>query len=458
LALSFWIISQLKTFEEKMAKEKETKTPKPTTKKHEARLARERRQKKMMTWIVGSILVIVVLLIGFGILYDTVIKANRPVAQVGNTRITSKQFTKRVEYERLSYVDTFTSYAASGYASFFQSYLLQMQDALDNYIQFGSDVLDKMINEAVVAAKAEELGITVTDEDIDKELERGFGFFPNGTPTPTATVEFTFRPTSTLSAEQLAIITITPTPSPEPTETPEPTLTPEATLEITATAEATPTETMVPTATSIPPTPTAYTREGFETLYQSMLDNINAQFEYSNADFREYVRALLLNQKVFDYVTKDVSREQDMVWARHILVGTEEEAQAVLDRLAAGEDFGTIAAEVSTDTSNSANGGDLGWFTRGQMVPEFEDAAFSMQIGEISDPIATDYGYHIIQVLGHEMRQLTDDQLDTYKNQVYAKFIEDAKAEMTVKKFDTWVEAIPSSPSIPAEYRITGTQ
>ena len=438
-----------------MAKEKEINVPKPASKKHEARLARERRQKKLVTGIVIGVLVVVVLLIGFGLLYDTVIKANRAVAQVGDTKITAEQFEKRVQYERLSYVDTFSSYSASGYASFFQSYLLEMQNALDNYIQFGSDVLDRMINEAVVAAKAEELGITVSEEEIDKELERGFGFFPDGTPIPSPTVEFTFRPTSTLSAQQLAIVTITPTPSPIPTETLEPTATAESTTEATATTEPTVEATVEPTATSIPPTATPYTREGFESLYDQMLSNINAQFDYTEADFREYVRALLLNQKVFDYVTKDITREQDMVWARHILVATEEEANAVLDRLNAGEDFGVIAAEVSIDTSNSATGGDLGWFTKGQMVVEFETVAFSLEIGEISEPVATEFGYHIIQVLGHETRELTDEQLDNFKNVAYAKFIEEAKAEMTIKKFDIWAEIVPSSPSIPVEYRIT---
>ena len=441
-----------------MAKDKETNVPKPASRKHEARLARERRQKKIMMGIVGGILAVVVLLVGFGLLNDLVIKPNRPVAQVGSTKISMEQYEKRVQYERLSYVDTFTSYAASGYAQFFQSYLLEMQNALDNYIQFGSDVLDKMINEAVIEAKAEELGITVTEEDIDKELERGFGFFPDGTPTPAATVDFAPKPTSTLSAQQLAVITITPTPSPIPTETQEPTPTTDPAAEATATPEPTVMATAEPTATSIPPTATPYTREGFESLYETMMDNINVQFDYTDTDFREYVRALLLNQKVFDYVTKDITREQDMVWARHILVASEEEATYVLDRLNAGEDFGIIAAEVSTDTSNSASGGDLGWFTKGQMVEEFESVAFALEIGEISEPVATDFGYHIIQVLGHEPRELTDEQLDTFKNQVYAKFIEDAKAEMTVKKYDVWAEIVPSTPSIPAEYRLSGAQ
>jgi parvulin-like peptidyl-prolyl isomerase len=443
-----------------MAKENTENKPKPTTKKHEARLAREKRQKRLVTGIVGGVLVVVIVLVAYGILYNEVFKKNQAVAKVGNTKITVEQFVKRVQYERLSYVESFTQYAASGYASLFQSYLLEMQNTLDNYVQFGSDVLDKMIDEAVLSAKAKELGITITDEEIEKELERGFGFFPNGTPTPTATVEVVYLPTSTLSAEQLAIVTITPTPSPEPTETPEPTATTGPTDAVTETpaADLTATATIEPTATEIPPTPTPYTREGFESLYKTMLTNISSQFPYTEADFREYVTALLLNQKMYDYVTKDIPRDQEMVWARHILVATEEEAKTVLNRLNAGEDFAAVAAEVSTDTSNSKSGGDLGWFTRGQMVPAFEDAAFSLEIGQLSDPIQTDYGYHIIQVLGREVRTLTDEQLDTVKSYYFRKFIDDAKAEMTIKKYDIWAENVPSTPAIPEQYRITGQQ
>ena len=437
-----------------MAKENDINKPKPASKKHEARLARENRQKKIMIAIVTGVLAVVVLLVGYGILYNQVIKQNRPVAQVGSTKISVDQFEKRVQYERLSTVDSFSNYAASGYAQLFQSYLLEMQNSLDNYIQFGSDVLDKMINEAVIAAKAKELGITVSEEEIDKELERGFGFFPEGTPTPEATVEFTFKPTSTLSAQQLAIITITPTPSPEPTFTPEPTATGNPTEEPTATPDVAATATSVPTATQIPPTATPYTREGFNSLYKTMLTNINQQFNYTDADFRDYVRALLLNQKVFDHVTKDITRDQDMVWARHILVETEEEALAVRETLLDSGDWTTVAAESSIDTGSASIGGDLGWFTKNQMVEEFENVAFSLEIGEISEPVQSEFGYHIIQVLGHEVRQLTDDEFDTFKNNNYSKFIEAAKAEMTVKKFDRWASVVPSIPTIPTDYRI----
>jgi parvulin-like peptidyl-prolyl isomerase len=146
-----------------------------------------------------------------------------------------------------------------------------------------------------------------------------------------------------------------------------------------------------------------------------------------------------------------------MVWARHILVADQATAIEVLAKLNAGEDWNKLAAEYSTDTSNSANGGDLGWFSKGTMVSAFEDAAWVLEIGQVSDPIATDYGYHIIQVLGHENRQLTADELSNSQSAAYQKFVDDAKAEFVVTKFDIWAKNVPTTPTIPDTLRISTT-
>lgn len=83
------------------------------------------------------------------------------------------------------------------------------------------------------------------------------------------------------------------------------------------------------------------------------------------------------------------------VRASHLLVKTEEEAINLREEIIAGKDFGLVAAEVSLCPSG-ASGGDLGFFAKGQMVKEFEDAAFSMEVGEVSEPIKTGFGYHLI--------------------------------------------------------------
>ncbi|MGE0502485.1 MAG: peptidylprolyl isomerase [Rhizobiaceae bacterium] len=94
------------------------------------------------------------------------------------------------------------------------------------------------------------------------------------------------------------------------------------------------------------------------------------------------------------------------VKARHILVETKEEADAIIKRLDAGEDFETIAKEVSKDPGSGANGGDLGWFGPGQMVPEFEQAAFALEVGAHSkEPVQSQFGFHIIKVEDKRQQQ-----------------------------------------------------
>jgi peptidyl-prolyl cis-trans isomerase D len=326
-----------------MPKENKEITPKIITKKHIARLEKEDRQKKFLLLGLIALLVIVVALVTYGILDNTVLKTKKPVARVNSSVITVEQFQKRVKYERLSLSETFVNYASSQFAQFFQSQLLEVQNKLDDYIQFGSDTLDKMIDEELVAQKAKELGITVSEEEIDKEIERSFGFFPNGTPTPIATVEY--KATSTYSPTQLALVTLTPTPTEFPTETPFP-LTPTVAITLSGTESAgTPTATEIPptstpevqpTATEIPPTPTEYTRAGFESLYETMVANVGIQTDYNSADFRAFVKNILLSTKVYDYLTKDLKPAQEMVWARQILVQTEPEAKLMLTKLNSG--------------------------------------------------------------------------------------------------------------------------
>jgi parvulin-like peptidyl-prolyl isomerase len=185
-----------------------------------------------------------------------------------------------------------------------------------------------------------------------------------------------------------------------------------------------------------------------------MVANMNTETGFNEADFRDYVLNSLLQQKLFEELTKDISADQEMVWARHILVATEPEARLILTKLNEGDDWTDLAAQLSTDTSNSANGGDLGWFGKGQMVTEFETAAFALEIGEVSEPVKTSFGYHIIQVIGHEVRTLNSDELNTIKSAAYSKAIEQAKTEADIKKFNIWASVVPSEPSIPANYRI----
>ena len=111
-------------------------------------------------------------------------------------------------------------------------------------------------------------------------------------------------------------------------------------------------------------------------------------------------KAKVSDQEVKDYYDKHKEEftPTTQIKASHILLKTEDEAKKVLDRLKKGEKFGDIAKAVSLDPGSAKNGGDLGYFSKGQMVPEFEKAAASLNAGDISLPVKTQFGYHIIKV------------------------------------------------------------
>jgi len=95
---------------------------------------------------------------------------------------------------------------------------------------------------------------------------------------------------------------------------------------------------------------------------------------------------------------RDKFRKDTKIRASHILVNTKEEAKKILARIKKGESFSKLARSFSKDRNSAQKGGDLGFFGRGQMVPEFERVAFNLEVGEISDPVRTRFGYHIIKV------------------------------------------------------------
>lgn len=104
-------------------------------------------------------------------------------------------------------------------------------------------------------------------------------------------------------------------------------------------------------------------------------------------------------QKYYDQASQELN-------ARHILVEDEATANEIIEKLNAGEDFAELAKEFSTDPGSGQQGGDLGWFTVGTMVPEFNDAAYALKVDEISKPVQTQHGFHIIQV--QEKRAVKD--------------------------------------------------
>jgi parvulin-like peptidyl-prolyl isomerase len=438
---------------------------------------KEKMNAKKLT--IGFIIfaIIVVGIIGYAFLYDKVLKFNKPVAVVGENKIYGKEFNQRVRLERNSYVLQYNQIAvqmvlmsdSEDYVSYYKQQLSQILSILDDYEYLGEYVLDSMIDEEVVKIEAEKRGITVSDEEVDAMMQQLFGYYPNGTATPTVS-SWVFEPTSTLTSVQETLMAVPPTsevPTQAATEAPTATVAvegeaeiieePTATLGVTATAEAT----LVPTATEISgtatpaPTPTVYTEEIYQQNYDEYVEGLKG-IEIDESVLREYIANYLLEQKLYAAITSEVSRMQDQVWARHILVSTQDEAIAVLNRLAGGEDWNTVCNEVTLDQSGAENCGDLGWFAKGQMIEAFETEAFNLDIGEISNPVESSYGWHIIQVLGHEQRSVeTDYDYQRLQSNYYDLWLQDVKANLTIVKNDNWKDHVPTEPSVELDMRVS---
>jgi peptidyl-prolyl cis-trans isomerase C len=143
---------------------------------------------------------------------------------------------------------------------------------------------------------------------------------------------------------------------------------------------------------------------------------------YENKALRDVYWTQLIAARITDEAAKEfydaqvgAAEPREEIKARHILVATEEEAQTVIEALAAGGNFEALAKEHSTGPSG-AEGGDLGYFTAGTMVEEFNDAAFALQAGDISAPVKTKFGWHVIKVEDRRLQEVPG--FDLVKDQV----------------------------------------
>ncbi|HHX43887.1 MAG TPA: hypothetical protein GX714_07875 [Chloroflexi bacterium] len=213
-----------------------------------------------------------------------------------------------------------------------------------------------MIDDRLIRQESARRGITVTADEVQQLLEEQFGYDRDPEPPTPA-------PTSAL-----------------------PEVAPSDAVTATATPEPTPTPTVAP-----------MTEEEFVERSTAWFDLVREATGFTEADVRAMLESSLYRTKLAEAIEAEAPTVAEQIHARHILVATEEEAKDINMRLAAGEDFAALAAELSQDTSNKDDGGDLGWFPRGQMVAAFDEAAFALHPGEMSI-IETEFGFHVIRV------------------------------------------------------------
>lgn len=161
-------------------------------------------------------------------------------------------------------------------------------------------------------------------------------------------------------------------------------------------------------------------------------------------------------RKLYDETVKGLTPEQE-VRARHILVEAEDEAKKVAARVKGGEDFAKVAQEVSKDPGSGREGGDLGYFTADRMVKEFADAAFALTPGQISDPVKSQFGWHVIKVEDKRNKPLptfeeVKPQIDQYlERKAQQDTILALREKAKIERLDQPAQAPAANPAPPKQ-------
>lgn len=331
------------------------------------------------------------------------------IATVDGTNITADSFVEAAKYQRFELIQQYNNYV-----QMYQMYGIPLDEAFNQQFidildgskrkDFGQMVLNQLVYNLILEKEAEKAGITISDQEVTDQLMQMFGI---------STEEAAPEAESNLGLTSSDVVGVEPEVNKE--------------LELQKTID-----------------------EYFTNIVQGT---------FSQDYFRGLVRLMLLEGKLQnEVILKDKVFEAEMVNARHILVETSELADEIIAKLNAGEDWDALAAEHSLDTGNKDSGGALGWFGKGMMVAPFEEAAFATNPGEISQPVKTDFGYHIIAVDGKELRPLEGDALNNAQMEVFQEWYEAVSSAMTVETFDNWEALIPTEPVfVPVEIQPTPT-
>jgi parvulin-like peptidyl-prolyl isomerase len=425
--------------------------------KRVSRRERDEQNTRILYGILGIAAVVIAVVLGAQAVNQYYLTPNKVLATVNGHEIKREDYWK---YRSNVLVNQISQYQQ--YASFFQGeqqqqYLAMAQQAsiqLDDV--WGSkdtdpNTLQSMIDDQLYLDGLESLGLSITDQDVQNFIDERFANpeAPLFTPTPTPTLiperaawatETAVSVAATATAEAAAVEASpdalaspgadTGTPVvPAAVEDASPAASP-------VDAESTPSaiepdgspiaDAASPTAVDDAGTPEAASPEATQTPSQDEVrqtatanfDTYSEQvFDLTHMDHDDYVRLVarpaLARELVTNHFAQQIGQSAEQVHARHILVGTQELADKLYADLQADPDaFEQIAQDNSIDTGTAPNGGDLGWFARGVMVEPFEQVAFELAPGAISEPVQTQFGWHIIQVLEHEdNRALTDEQI-----------------------------------------------
>ena len=401
----------------------------PQNKKFLAQKEIEERQKRIVIISTIAVLVIVIGLVIYGVVDRYVFRARATIIELESYSVNAEEFEQQVRWSRRNLIaeidQILMTYQQLGETpeifAYFEQQLTLSTTKLQQPLLIGQEVLQTMTDDLILFVEADKMEVIVDEALIDREIQEAFGFYIDGTPTPLPTQDLP----DDSSDDQADQPTSTPQ-SGSDDQQPDPTATPML-------------------------IPTEYTEDLFKDNYQEFLSSIRIDGITEKA-IRYIVKISVIRQELRDLINADTEETQEQVWVRHILVEDEATALEITERLANGEDFAVLAAEYSLDEINKDNAGDLGWFARDRMVPAFEEAAFALSVGDISDPVQTDFGWHVLELLGKEDKQLDPASYNQLKNEVFADWLDTKRSEYQPEVNQDWTKYIPTEPVLPAEY------
>ena len=416
------------------------------------------RQRRLLYIVTGVAAAAVLLILIGGATWQYWIFPRQTLASVNGANIARRDYWKvrevqlRQQGEQLQQQLSFSS--GSQLATLNQQ-LAQVRSEISNIqnAPIAADTLSGMVDDQVVLQNLGDLGISISADEVNAYLNEQFAPVPLTEPTPTPTVEATAAAWATGTTEARAAQATgtgeasatgaaqtatgaAGTPGAAPTSnstasatapaTETPTIAVGSPTTVGSPASASPTVSGTPGAS---PTATPNAEQAVATSQATFDQYRRFVLNPSNMSRNDYARLIarpaLGRQKVREQLAAGVPARADQVRAAHILVATKEAADAVVQQLNAGEDFATVARSVSTDTASASNGGDLGWFPRGIMVPQFTDQAFALEPGQVSQPFQTQFGWHIVKVLEKEAnRPITITTLQQLKSASFTNWLD----------------------------------
>ncbi len=375
------------------------------------RMHHGKRERSLKVWLLvatAAVTLLVVGLLGHGLLQQYWFTPRRAVAIVGLSEISLRTLQQQTRYRRVQLLNEYITYSellqyAGEQRGQLQARLDQIDDLLNEPVVLARQVTEELLATELVRAEASARGITVGVNEIEAAANAYFGYDPDAE-SPT------LAPTAVIDAE----------PEGDPAPTPF-------------------------------PTPTPFTEAAYQETYSAHLETLSADTGMNETGFRELFERRLLIGKVRDAVAAELDvAEEQQVHARHILLSRDEfeTAQDVLERALAGEDFTALAAEFSADASNSKTGGELGWFPRGQMVAAFENAVFSAEAGVLPEPVESQFGWHVVEVLQNEVRALPENIFEQRRRMAFDDWLAGRRAETDIEILDWWEELAPAEPTL----------